>query len=565
METDPQSGDSHDAERAPADQPPADQLVNPQRRRGRWRWLVPLVVVCVWAAAVAVLAAPSSDPEAGSAGLVITLATLLIALFLLFWLVFLSGLRWRTRLLVLVALAVAWWGAAQVIEYRGLTGDAVPIFAWREARELPQFDDAGAAAGAIDLTTTTPHDYPQYLGPQRRGTISDVQLAADWSARPPRLLWRQPIGLGWSSLAVVGPYAVTQEQRGDREYVVCYRVDDGSVAWATAHDDPFGGSLGGPGPRATPTIERGRVYALGARGQLSCLEGATGQIVWSTNVLADNGAPPDDNGQSWSPLVIDGLVVVPAGGTEGRSLVAYDCATGQIVWQAGDDATSYSSPLVATLAGQRQIVIFNKNSIAGHAVDDGRQLFSHAWPTNAINHNMNQPVVIEPDRLLLATEHDRCTALLAVEAGEDREGGDGSKGEGEGDEGGRLSVRELWQNRNLKSSFSNVVVHEGFIYGLDGAILTCLDVATGERRWKQGRYGHGQVLLVGDVLLIQAEGGDLVQVEARPDAHRERGRVAALDSKTWNSPALTWPYLLVRNDRELACYRLDEAEPQHAQ
>jgi outer membrane protein assembly factor BamB len=344
----------------------------------------------------------------------------------------------------------------------------------------------------------------------------------------------------------VGDYAFTQEQRGDRECVACYRVADGAEAWVHADPARFDSGLGGPGPRATPTVAEGRVYAVGATGLLNCLDGATGRAVWSVDILKDREAENLTHGVSGSPLVTEGLVVVSPTGADGISLAAYDRASGKGVWQGGHDRASYASPLEAEWGGVRQVLLYNSAGVSGHDRGTGRVLWSFPWANREAVH-CSQPIpdAGQPGRVLVSSGYGKGAALFEV----------GRTAEGD------WSTRPLWESREMKTKFTTPVLHGGHLYGLDDGILACVDLRTGGRLWKQGRYGHGQVLLAGDLLLVQAEDGRVVLVEPSPEGLRERGRVRALAGKTWNSPALAGRFLLVRNDREAACYEVPLAEP----
>src|SRR5262245_46574649 len=263
------------------------------------------------------------------------------------WISFRSALPPLVKLLVrlspvvLVALFAPFVGLLRLEE---VNGDMIPRFVPRwtptHDRTLAEIAPPAAAAKTIDLKTTTEDDFPQFLGPQRSGWLPGPKLARDWAAQSPQLLWRRPIGAGWSAFAAVNGYAVTQEQRGDNEWVTCYEIATGKPVWghatATRHENP----MGGVGPRATPTIHQGRVYAMGATGVLTCLDGATGKVVWEDDLLLRYfPTPPEADrpndpaaaaearklqqakfeylvqwGRSGSPLIVKNLVVVPAGG-----------------------------------------------------------------------------------------------------------------------------------------------------------------------------------------------------------------------------------------------------------
>jgi outer membrane protein assembly factor BamB len=237
-------------------------------------------------------------------------------------------------------------------------------------------------------------------------------------------------------------------------------------------------------------------------------------------------------------LVVDGLVVVVAAGGTGQALVAYDRDSGSPVWRGGTDHASYSSPQLATLAGVRQILMMNHGTVLSHDPATGKILWAHDWPRQQAS--VSQPLVLPGDRVLFSAGYGIGSRVLQV----------GPSGQG------GLQATLVWESTRLKAKFTNLVLHDGFVYGLDDGVLVAVDPATGERRWKSGRYGHGQVILSGGLLLVQTEEGELVLVEPNPDAHRELTRIAVFPRKTWNPPALAGRYLFVRNDLEAACYEL---------
>jgi outer membrane protein assembly factor BamB len=509
-------------------------------------------------------------------------ASLVVLLLLVVWLALFSRLPRKTRLAGTAAALAAIACFPLFFRVRGVTGDLRPIVESRFDRPValpeppagpsvaPAEATAGrsgepvpapppAAATARDTAASAPDDpaqtpaavatpaartpqdltpaFPQFLGPSRDGTIGGPRLARDWTARPPRRLWRQPIGQGWSGFAVAGGIAVTQEQRGDEERVVAYDARSGRPLWSHAERARYETVIAGVGPRAVPAIEGGRVIAMGATGVLSALELASGARLWSRNVLKETDAALPEWGRSCSPLVVDGRVVVIAGGSGGRRLVAYDAATGERAWSSGEGSASYSSPMLATLAGRRQVVVLNAASVSGHDPATGAVLWEQPFPRE--QPNVALPLVLGPDRLLVSAGY-----------------GVGSKAYRLAETGGGVAASLEWESPRLKSKFANLVLHAGYVYGLDDGVLTCLDPANGERRWKAGRHGHGQLLLVAGLLLVQIEQGELVLVEPSPEAYRELARFPVLEGKTWNPPALAGSTLLVRNDREAAAYEL---------
>ena len=463
-----------------------------------------------------------------------------------------------------------------LFRFVGVSGDMIPTFA---PRWTPVADSTIGKAEpqpnkpSADLATTTPDDFPQFLGPDRSNWLAGPELARDWPANPPREIWRRPIGAGWSGFTAVNGYAVTTEQRGLEEWVTCYEVATGNPVWGHAIDGRHENPLGGIGPRGTPTIHQGRVYALGATGVLRCLEGKDGSLVWQVDLrkryfpdVADPAALATADellvqwGRAASPLIVDDLVVVPGGGPAGdaRALAAFKVKSGEHVWDAFvpvnwvlpvppgvSDQISYSSPALATIAGVRQILIVNEASASGHDPATGDMLWSHPWPGNSSqNASSSQAVPLPGDRVLLSKGYGGGAQLLQFLA--QPEGG--------------LEKQSLWTNHQvLETKFTNVTVINGHIYGLSNGYLECVELATGSKTWKKSRkanYGHGQILGVGDLILVQAEDGRVALVEANPREHVELGSIQALSDKTWNNLCLYGHKLLVRNAVEAACYEL---------
>ncbi len=510
--------------------------------KSRIRWLPAAIIIALTILAIILLWSVDA-PQRQWRVLQTVLVLMLSFLLMLLWLLFFSRLRWKVRLIAFGAIVLIIFLSTTLFRVKGFSGDLVPLLEWRWSEK--------AAESLTSNASTTPgafsKDYPQFLGPHRNGTVQGIKLARDWSERPPQLLWRQPIGAGWSAFAVVGNSAITQEQRGEHEMVVCYDLMSGQEQWSHSDRDRYEATPAGVGPRATPTIVEDRVYTLGATGILNCLDFATGERIWSEDILYDNDAELASWGMSGSPLILNDLVVVSAGGKDGKSLVAYHKDTGERVWRDGSDPAGYSSPLMATLAGVPQILIFNYGSVAAHDPSDGGILWQHPWPNTT--ECISQPVPLPNDHLFVSSGYGIGCKLFQIAHDADNQ----------------LKATLVWETPRLKAKFTNVVYRDGYIYGLDDGVLVCLDLTDGQRRWKRGRYGHGQVILVdgpdeiddqNGLLLVSGESGDILLVEVNPNESKELARFPALTSKTWNNPALAGQYLLVRNDREAACYEL---------
>jgi outer membrane protein assembly factor BamB len=296
--------------------------------------------------------------------------------------------------------------------------------------------------------------------------------------------------------------------------------------------------MGGDGPRATPTWEGGRLYALGATGELRCLNAESGKVLWSKNILSENQAPNLHWGMSASPLIVDDKVIVLPGGPSGSSVVAYDKLTGKPIWKVLNDKQAYTAPMLVTLAGRRQIIVVSAERAMGLAPEDGSLLWEYPWVTE-YGINASQPVIVSENRLLLSSGYGHGAALVEISG---KEGSD--------------RARTVWENTQLKNKFTSSVLLGGHVYGLDETILACVDVNTGERKWKGGRYGYGQLLLAGNHLIVLTESGDVVLVEATPQRHKELASFSAISGKTWNHPAISDGRLFVRNTTEMACFRI---------
>ena len=460
-----------------------------------------------------------------------TMVVILTTLLGILWLLGFSRLRWRIRFIAVAIVLLCIFLSANLFQFKGFSGDLTPIFEWRWQEKPATFrQDSGSTSN----TEMSAMDYPQFLGQHRNGVVPGIKLNLDWDTHPPKLVWRQPIGAGWSGFAVVGNSAITQEQEDDWEKVVCYELHTGEIKWSHQDAARYNDPPAGLGPRATPTISGNRVYTVGSTGILNCLDFETGEQLWTTNIFEENEADTPPWGVSISPLVLGELVIVSAGGA-----VAYHKDTGEIVWTGYRTKSGYSSPLLTTLVGTEQIVLFNQGLITAHEPLSGQLLWKQPWsPIRA--ECVAQPVPLADDKLLVSTGYGVGAKLYQISR----------------NPAGEFNVSVVWETMYLKAKFTNIVYYKGYLYGLDDGIFACINPADGTRQWKRGRYGHGQTLLISDVLLVLTESGEVVLVEPDPESHTEHARFAALKGRTWNTPALVGRYLLVRNDREAACYEL---------
>jgi outer membrane protein assembly factor BamB len=403
-----------------------------------------------------------------------------------------------------------------------------------DAEKPPETSATHAATTAI----ANDAEWPGFRGPDRDSSVHGVRIDTDWSRTPPVQLWRRPIGPGWSSFAVRGDLIYTQEQRGDDEIVSAYKMSTGEPVWRHRERVRFWESNGGAGPRGTPTLDNGRVYSFGATGILNALEASSGKLLWSRNVAAETKTEVPGWGFASSPLVIGDVVIVAADAT----LVGYAAATGRPRWVGPVHHGSYSSPHPTTIDGIRQVMLLGGSGVTSLAPANGTVLWEHPWQGVAIV----QPA-LTPDGVVINTVGGT--------------GGNGTRRLTVAHSPSGWSVEERWTSNGLKPYYNDFVVHNGYAFGFDGSILACIDMETGKRVWKGGRYGNGQLLLLPDqdLLLVLSEDGNLALVSATPGEFKEIARVPAIEGKTWNHPVLVGNVLLVRNGEEMAAFRLSLA------
>ncbi|MBX7168975.1 MAG: PQQ-like beta-propeller repeat protein [Pirellulales bacterium] len=519
----------------------APESGEPPAARPRRRWLIPLLIVGLTAALMILNSQVALLPQYGRAGTV-TLTRYLPSLggiLLLVWLLFTRQVLWSTKMGVLGALGIlglATWLAVRKVEVSG-DNQLIVYFAWdRVPGELSKTPSASGEAFPLDPSAPS---CPGFLGSKRDSEVPGPKLETDWQAHPPRELWRREAGLGYAAFSTAQGLAVAIEQRGEDEVTFACELRTGSEIWQRTHQAFFQESLGGDGPRATPTIDDDRVYTLGATGNLACLQLADGKQLWEVDILADNGAKNITWGMSGSPLIDGDRVWVNPGGASGHAVAAYDKRTGQRVAAGGDGAAAYCSPQLSRVAGTEQIVLLDGPGLAGFDRQTAQELWRYPFETFQ-NINVAQPLLVGENRVLISAGYGHGAALVEV-----------------ANSGGVWKATEVWKSKALECKFCSPVLVGQHVYGLDDGILACMDATTGKRVWKGGRYGHGQMLRRDDLLIIQAEAGDVVLVRINPQKLEELGRFTALSGpKNWNAPALAGNLLLVRNHLEMACFEL---------
>lgn len=390
-------------------------------------------------------------------------------------------------------------------------------------------------AGDEQSRSSSP-DWPGLWGSSRNGT-TPARLTG--SPRPSDALWRRPIAGGYSEVAVGGGRAYTMELHDGTDFIVALDAGTGREQWRVRVGSTYRGHGGSDdGPISTPAVDGADVFALGPHGHLIAVDAASGKERWRHDLVAAFDATPPTWGFAASPLVEGRLVIVPTGGPKSRGLLAFDRATGRLVWNAAvARATAYSSAVSATIGGIRQIVAVAADRVYAVAPADGRVLWSAPGPGGTIE-VANSALAIPGDRVLVSNWEQ--SMLLGISR-----------------QDGSLAAREIWRSPRLRGSNGPTIYRDGFLYGFAGPMLICMDVETADVRWRE-RTGPGSLIRAGDELVILGhESGELLIADLSPAAFRARHRARVLDEgvRAVTGPSFDGGRLYVRNLKEIVALR----------
>ena len=385
-------------------------------------------------------------------------------------------------------------------------------------------------------------DWPQFLGPDRNGVYDGPALAETWGASGPRVVWRHGVGEGFSGPVVVEDRVILFHRISNREIIEAFDVRTGMSLWQytypTSYRDDFGFD---EGPRAVPVVSDGVVYTFGAEGQLHAIELETGRRIWSQDTMRRFGVAKGFFGAAGSPLIENGRVLANIGGQD-AGIVAFDAETGEVLWTATNDEASYSSPVGATMSGQRYAIFFTRNGLVGLDPATGEIQFQQRWRSrSASSVNAASPVVID-DLIFISAEYGPGAGVL--------------RWDGRG-------LTSLWASNDVLSNhYATSVYHDGYLYGYHGRqefgpSFRAVELTTGKVAWSEDQFQAGSVTLAGDRLLILRERGELILAEASPDAFRPIARAQVLPATVRAYPALADGFLYVRNENTLASFDLN--------
>lgn len=386
-------------------------------------------------------------------------------------------------------------------------------------------------AFSVGVSFAHAEDWPIWRGPAHDGISREADWQINWPADGPKQLWKAPVGIGYSSMSVSEGRVFTMGNTDDVDLVSAFDAVNGKALWVHKYDCEAKDPNKYHGTRVTPTVDGPRVYSLSRHGHFFCLEAASGKVVWSKNFGADYGAETPRWGFAGSPLVYGNLLITEVGGN-GSSVVAFDKVTGREVWKAGSDKVAYSSIVPFGPKGKESLAVLSGAGIVGRSPADGAELWRAEWKTS-YDVNAATPIVTD-GRVFVSSGYGKGCALIDFSSG---------------------TTKTLWENKNMRNHVGTCVLVDGHLYGFDERELKCLDLATGEEKWSERKYGKGSLLLAGRHWIVYSDRGYLAVADITPEGCTELTGFQALEGKdTWAIPVLANGLLYCRNLDELACY-----------
>lgn len=398
-------------------------------------------------------------------------------------------------------------------------------------------------------------DWPEYRGPNQDG-ISKEKVEVQWNGSGPKVVWRKQTNTGFSSFAVSNGKAFTQVQRdiNGKSREICLALDaaTGKELWFAdiAKGEFVGGgdtAGGGDGPRSTPTVSGGKVYLLTPDLVTHCLDEETGKTLWTCDLQKQHHGR-NIGWNSAASVAIDGNLVFVAGGGPGESILGLNKDTGAVVWKTADERITHATPVVTTILGQRQVIFFMQSGLVSVEPKTGKILWKYPFPYNV---STAISPVVSGDVVYLSAGYDVGSGACRIAK-----------------QGGRFTATKLWfkpgKGNPVINHWSTPVCKDGYLYGMYGfkqfkkGPMMCVELATGKVMWQHPNFGQGNVILVGDRLVALAEDGNLVIIEATPNAYKEIARTQAFQDKCWTTPAFSDGKIYVRSISEGVCYDVSE-------
>ena len=387
-------------------------------------------------------------------------------------------------------------------------------------------------------------NWPQWRGPDRDGLSFEKGLADHWPEKGPEVLWRISVGEGYSGVAVSNGRLFSMWDEAESQYLICMDARNGKELWRHKIGNSYKDGWGN-GPRSTPVVDNSIVYVTSAYGRLLAANVSDGKALWNHDLPTEYGGRIPDHGYSSSPLVEGNKLYVEVGGKEGYSFVAFNKSTGEVAWHTQTDEPSYSSPIAVTLHNTRQIVFFSAAGLFSVSPEDGRLFWRYDWearcPATKFPTNIATPIFIAPDKIFISVGYGTVTGAAVVRLKKRSE---------------QFSVEELWNSKAISNVINSSVFYKNHIYGFDNNKLACVDVLTGEEKWKTRGFQRGSLIVADGHLIVWGERGKLALVEASPVEFKEISSIQILDGICWTSPSLANGKLYLRNHEEMIALNL---------
>jgi outer membrane protein assembly factor BamB len=382
-------------------------------------------------------------------------------------------------------------------------------------------------------------DWPQWRGLNRDGKSNEKGLIKSWSEEGPSILWRIPIGDGFSSISVANGKIFAMWSEGKKEYLYCLDALTGSKIWQYHLGPVFPGGHG-DGPRSSPIIDEDIVYAIGGHGHFHAVNIKNGKAVWSHDLVREYGTVIPEWGYSCSPVIDKDYIFAGVGGKENHAFMAFDKNNGKVIWNSQTDPIAFSSPLIVDINRQRQIIFFSESGLHALTPGNGNLLWHYGW-TGELNINIATPLFIAPDKIFISCSYEKGAALIKVNSSEKEH-----------------STQTVWKSKVMRNHFSSSVYIDGYIYGFDNAVLKCIVAETGELKWTKRRLGKGSLIYADGKLIVLSDRGKLVLLEPNPDQYIETASFQVLKGRCWTAPSLSDGLLYLRNRNEMVCLNLKD-------
>jgi outer membrane protein assembly factor BamB len=379
------------------------------------------------------------------------------------------------------------------------------------------------------MFTAAPGDWPQWLGPERNGVSQEQNLAQSWPKNEPPVRWSRELGDGLSGMSIVGDHLYTMYSVKRTEFVACLNANTGETVWKRFVGDAISDHMGSDGPRSTPTVSGGVVYALSSQGMLVAMDALTGSVAWRHDLTRQYGAQQPKWGYCQSLLVHNGNVYVDPGGENDHALMAFNAKTGEVVWHTGSYKAGYSSPVAAKLGGLDQVLFFTGKGLISTESKSGKILWEIPWETN-YDVSAATPLIIDDERFFISTGYGTGAALFRLDTA-----------------GDKPAPKVVWREKTMKNKMSTSVRIGDHLYGFDESRLAAVSLDTGEKRWSQPGFDRGSLIAAGSKLFVLGEECSLALVEASPKGYVERGRKKVLGEMCWTVPSLSRGRLFVRD------------------